>query len=275
MPFVENSGARICWDEQGSGAPLLLIAGFGWSSSAWHRARPILSKRYRTIAINNRDVSESGALPGASSVAQMASDAAAILTAARVNTAHIFAFAMGGMIALEFALLYPKKVRSLILGGTSLGGPRAVPADPSAAKVIASRDSNFDKWFSALIPFIYDVGTPQQRIQEDLSAVHKSAASKQAYEAQLQAMATWEADSRLAQVNAPTLVIHGERDRIVPAENASLIAEAIPGAKLIIIPRAGHMFMTDQPEAAHTALLEFLSAQATRQSERASAVLER
>jgi len=182
---------------------------------------------------------------------------------------------MGGMIALEFALLYPKKVRSLILGGTSLGGPRAVPADPSAAKVIASRDSNFDKWFSALIPFIYDVGTPQQRIQEDLSAVHKSAASKQAYEAQLQAMATWEADSRLAQVNAPTLVIHGERDRIVPAENASLIAEAIPGAKLIIIPRAGHMFMTDQPEAAHTALLEFLSAQATRQSERASAVLER
>jgi len=275
MPFVENLGARIYWDEQGSGAPLLLIAGLGWSSGGWHRFRPILGKRYRTIAIDNRGAGQSDALPVPYSIAQMASDAAAVLNAARVNTAHIFGFAMGGMIALEFALQYPKKVRSLILSGTSPGGPQAVPPDPSAIKVLGSRDSNFDKLFSAMIPFVYHPATPPQRIQEDAGVAHKGAASAQVCAAQLQALTSWKAGNRLSQITAPTLVIHGERDRMVPPENAKLISTAIPGARLMIVPGAGHMFMTDQPEAAQAALLEFLGAQATRQTERAAPVLER
>jgi 3-oxoadipate enol-lactonase len=274
MPFVENLGARIFWDEQGSGAPLLLITGLGWPSGAWHRIRPILSKRYRTIAMDNRGAGQSDAGPMPYSITQMASDAVAVLNSARVNTAHIFGFAMGGMTAQEFSLQYPKKVRSLILGATSPGGPRAVHPGPGTIAILASRDSNPDKFHWALSPFIYAPETPRQRMQEDLDAIHGGIANGQTYSAQLQAITSWEGYSRIAQINAPTLVIHGQDDRMVPLENAKLIAARIPGAKLLPIPHAGHMFMTDQPEAAQAALLEFLDAQATRQSERASPVLE-
>ena len=57
------------------------------------------------------------------------------------------------------------------------------------------------------------------------------------------------------------MVIHGESDRLVPPGNTNLIAERIPGAKLVMIPRASHLFLTDQPEAAHRAILDFLAAQ--------------
>jgi len=111
MPFVENLGARIYWDEEGSGAPLLMIMGLGWTSHAWHRSRPVLSKQYRTIALDNRGVGRSEAPAGPYSMPQMAADAAAVLNAARVNAAHVFGVSMGGMIAQEFALQFPNKVR--------------------------------------------------------------------------------------------------------------------------------------------------------------------
>jgi 3-oxoadipate enol-lactonase len=74
----------------------------------------------------------------------------------------------------------------------------------------------------------------------------------------------WEAYSRLPQVSAPTLVIHGDSDQLVPPANAKLIAARIPGAKLVMIPHASHILTTDQQEPAHQAVLEFLSAQADR-----------
>jgi 3-oxoadipate enol-lactonase len=124
MPFVENQGAKIYWDEQGSGDPLLLIMGLSYPSYMWHRSRPMLAQRYRTIALDNRGVGQSDAPAGVYSIALMASDAAAVLDAAGVESAHVFGVSMGGMIAQEFALQYPERVRSLILGCTTAGSPR-------------------------------------------------------------------------------------------------------------------------------------------------------
>jgi 3-oxoadipate enol-lactonase len=268
MPCVENLGASIHWDEQGSGAPLLLIMGLGWSSHAWYRLRPVLSERYRTIALDNRGVGRSEAPAGPYSIAQMAADAAAVLNAARVNTAHIFGMSMGGMIAQEFALQYPKKVRSLILGCTAAGGPQAIRAEQEALNVLMTRGQDPDQFAKAISPFIYDQGTRAERIEEDTAVRRKWYPSADAYFAQLQAVMAWEAYSRIGGIAAPTLVIHGENDRLVPPENAKLIAARIPGAKLVVIPRASHIFTTDQPDVAHGAILEFLDAQATRKRER-------
>jgi pimeloyl-ACP methyl ester carboxylesterase len=272
MSFVENLGARIHWDAEGSGAPLLLIMGLGWPSQAWYRSRPVLSEKYRTIALDNRGVGRSEVPPGPYSIAQMAADAAAVLNAARINTAHIFGVSMGGMIAQEFALQYPKKVRSLILGCTAAGGPQAVRAEQEALQVLMTRGLDPDQFAKALDPFIYDRGTPAERIEEDTAVRRKWYPPADAYLAQLQAIMAWEAYSRLGQITAPTLVIHGENDRLVPPENAKLIAERIPGAKLAMIPRASHIFLTDQTEAAHHAILEFLDGQATRKRERPAPV---
>jgi 3-oxoadipate enol-lactonase len=264
MSFVENRGARIYWDEQGSGEPLLLIMGLSYPSYMWHRSRPYLAKRFRTIALDNRGVGQSDAPPGVYSMALMASDAAAVLDAAGAESAHVFGVSMGGMIAQEFALQYPSRVRSLILGCTAAGGAHAVPAEPEALQALLRRDVTPEESKETIIPFIYDAATPRERIDEDMAIRMKWYPTAQGYMGQLQGIFGWEAYSRIAQITVPTLVIHGQTDRLVPAANSRLIAEKIPGAKLVLIPNASHIFETDQPATAHHAILEFLAAQQPR-----------
>ena len=264
MPFVENRGAKLYWDEQGSGEPLLLIMGLSYPSCMWHRSRPVLANRYRTIAFDNRGVGQSDVPPGIYSIALMASDAAAVMDAAGVESAHVFGVSMGGMIAQELALQYPSRVRSLILGCTAAGGPHAVQAESAALETLMRRDLTPEESKEAIIPFIYDAATSRERIDEDMAIRMKWLPTPEGYAGQLQGIFGWEAASRLAEITAPTLVIHGESDRLVPPANARLIAAGIPGAKLLLIPHASHIFATDQPATAHHAILEFLAAQQPR-----------
>jgi 3-oxoadipate enol-lactonase len=261
MAFVQNQEARIYWDEQGQGAPILLIMGLGWPSYLWHRTRPVLSARYRTVALDNRGVGQSDVPPGPYPIALMASDAATVLDAAGVERAHIFGLSMGGMIAQEFALQYPHRVQSLILGCTAPGGPHAVLAEPAATQVLFSRGSSPEEFSAAINPFIYDSSTSRERIDEDFVLRRQWFPRPEGYIAQLNGILAWEAYSRLPQISAPTLVIHGESDRLIPPANAKIIAERIPGAKLVMIPRASHILSTDQTEAVHHAVMEFLAAQ--------------
>jgi 3-oxoadipate enol-lactonase len=262
MPFIENQNAKIYWDEQGQGTPVLLIMGLGYPSQMWHRTRPLLAERYRTIALDNRGVGRSDVPPGPYPIAVMAADAAAALDAAGVDRAHVYGVSMGGMIAQEFALQYPDRVRSLILGCTAAGGPTAVRAEPEVTQLLMARGQMTPaEAAEAAIPFIYDRGTPRARIDEDLAVRKDWLPRPEAYINQLMGIIAWEAYSRLEQIKAPTLVIHGEADRLVPPGNGELIAARIPNAKLILIPHASHIFATDQPEAAHRPVLDFLAEQ--------------
>jgi len=261
MALTVNQGAKIYWDELGEGDPLLLIMGLGYPSCAWHRTRPVLSEKYRTIALDNRGVGRSDMPDGPYSIALMASDAAAVLGAAGVERAHVFGFSMGGMIAQEFALQYPKRVRSLILGCTSAGGPHAIQAEPDAMHMLLSRGSMTPEEAAlAAVPFVYHPSTPRHLIEEDLAIRRPWYAKPEAYVAQLQGILGWESYDRLPEIHSPTLVIHGESDRLVPPGNGNIIAERIPGAKLIYLANASHIFTTDQPEAARKTILEFLKA---------------
>jgi len=235
--------------------------GLGWSSALWHRSRPALSTRYRTIALDNRGVGRSSVPPGPYSIALMAQDAAAVLDAAGVQSAHVFGVSMGGMIAQEFALEYPNRVRSLILGCTAAGGPKAVRAAPEVIDILMRQVMSPDEHVAAINPFIYDSATPFKRIEEDTALRLTWWPNPAGYQAQLQGILAWQAYDRLAQIHTPTLVIHGETDRLVPPANGALIAGRIGGAKLVMIPHASHVLATDQPEAVNQAVLEFLSAQ--------------
>jgi 3-oxoadipate enol-lactonase len=260
MPLIENRGAKIYWDEQGQGAPILLIMGLGYASDMWHRSRPGLSAHYRTIALDNRGVGRSDVPPGPYPIALMASDAAAVLDAAGVEIAHIFGVSMGGMIAQEFALQYPKRVRSLILACTSPGGLHAVAAKADVLMALMARATMTpEQAREVFIPILYDSSTPREHIDEDMRILSNWIPTPAAYMAQIQGILTWEAYSRLPQIAAPTLVIHGDSDRLVPPKNGELIASRIPGAKLVVIPHASHIFGTDQPRTAHQAIGEFLS----------------
>src|SRR5580700_7406336 len=260
MPFADNRGTKIYWDEQGTGAPILLIMGLGYPSAMWYRIRPALSASYRTIAFDNRGAGQSDVPPGPYSIALMASDAAAVLDAASAPSAHVFGVSMGGMIAQEFALQYPGRVQSLILGCTAAGGPNAQRAEPAASEMLKARTwMNREQATEAAVPFIYDAATPRHLIDEDIAQRDPWPTTPAGYLAQLQAILGWESFYRLPQITAPTLVIHGKLDRLVPPGNGEMIAARIPGAKLVLLERAGHLFSTDQTQAAHQPILEFLS----------------
>jgi len=265
MPFAENDGVKIYWEELGQGAPLLLIMGLGWASYLWHRTRPVVAQRYRTITLDNRGVGRSDVPEGPYPIAVMASDAAAVLDAAGVESAHIFGISMGGMIAQEFALQYPGRVRSLILGCTTPGGPDSVRAEPEVLQILMTRHENPEEAAKAIGPYIYDVNTPRERIEEDMVIRRKWFPTADAYFAQLQGILVWEAYSRLAQIAAPALAIHGDSDKLVPPANGNLLAARIPGAKLEIIPHCSHILTTDQPAIVHKLVLDFLSAQSDRE----------
>ena len=263
MAFVENQEARIYWDEHGRGEPVLLIMGLAYPSQMWYRTRPLLASRYRTLVLDNRGIGRSDVPPGPYPIALMASDAAAVLDAAGIECAHLFGVSMGGMIAQEFALQYPARVRSLILGCTAAGGPTAVRAEPEAIQMLKGREKmSPEQAAEAAVPFIYDSTTPRERIDEDIAIRRPWFPKPVAYAAQLQGILAWEAYSRLSSITVPTLVIHGESDRLVAPGNAKLIAERIPGAKLVMIPHASHLFLTDQTEVSHHVILQFLDEQA-------------
>ena len=266
MAYVENQGARIYWDEQGIGDPILLIMGLAYPSCMWFHTRPVLSKQFRTIAFDNRGIGNSDVPPGPYPIALMASDVAAVLDAAGLDTAHVFGVSMGGMIAQEFALQYPKRVRSLILGCTAAGGPTAVRAEQDAIQMLMTRDRmSPEQALQAPVPFIYDSATSRERIDEDLEHRRPWLPRAEGYIAQLQGILAWEGYSRLSAITAPTLVIHGESDRLVPPGNGKLIAERIPGAKLVMIPHASHLFLTDQTDTARGIILQFLEEQTRRE----------
>lgn len=260
MPFADNDGVRIFWRENGSGEPLLLIMGLGYTSDMWCHMEPGLAGHFRVVVFDNRGVGGSDSVPGPHLISTMASDAASVLDAAGIEAAHIFGVSMGGYIAQEFALTYPERVRSLIVGCASCGGENAVPAKQEVWDAASARlQMRPEEGVRALVPFIYDPATPKERVEVDMAIRLRTYPSNESYLAQLEGIFQWESYSRLRYLRAPTLVIHGEHDQLVPPENGRMLADLIPGAQLKMLSNASHMFTTDQPEAAMAAIMDFLA----------------
>lgn len=268
MPYAENEGAKIYWDERGEGEPLLLIMGLGSSSGMWYRLVPELAMRYRTIFFDNRGAGQSEPHDGPYSIATLAGDAAAVMDAAGVECAHVFGFSMGGFIAQELALHYPERVQSLILASTACGGEEVERAAPEVFAALQARGvKTTEEAFWLVAPYNYDPSTVRARLEEDLSVTLRAPIKRRSYMAQLQAILSWAGThSRLNSLRVPTLVIHGANDVLVPTGNGRILARVIPNADLVILPRAGHRFMTDQPEAAAETILSFLDRQRETES---------
>jgi 3-oxoadipate enol-lactonase len=260
VPYASSEGARIFWEEEGAGDPVLLVMGLGYPAAMWFRLLPYLTDAYRTIRFDNRGVGATGVVDGPYSLEQMADDGAAVLNEVGVDSAHVVGASMGGFIAQELALRHPGRVRSLVLACTGPNGPEAAPPSPEALQMLAARTSMTPRQAAeAALPFIYAAATPRERIDEDIAVRMRQPTEPEGYARQLQAvMAHRGTYGRLPSIAVPTLVVHGRTDRLVVPGNATVLAERIPGARLQWIDQASHVFFTDQPEVAGRALRAFL-----------------
>jgi 3-oxoadipate enol-lactonase len=258
----------LWWATEGEPAagrrPLLLIQGLGYTADLWFRILPGLSATRSTIRFDNRGVGRSNVPPTPWSIEEMADDAARVLDAAGVPRADVFGVSMGGLIAQELALRHPERIGSLVLGCTHPGGRDAVRMDSAAATLLMDRTPRSAReTVEASVPFLYASTTSRDVIDDDLAARIRYPLRATAYWGQLDAMRQHGGTlSRLPQVDAPTLVVHGNADRFVQPGNAELIAAAIPGAQLKWLDGGGHLFWSDQPERTVQVLNDFLTARA-------------
>ena len=264
MPTVKVGDISIYYEIRGEGEALVLIQGFGGNSGQWYREIPGLSREYRVVAFDNRGTGRSDKPDVPYTMQMFAQDIAGLLEVLAIDAAHIYGVSMGGMIAQQFALRYPEKVISLILGCTTCGGSHTTVPDEEAMTHL------FDMECLQRL-------TPQERAREGLpflcsqefidnnpdivetfiAKAVEYVTPPHGYQRQAEAIMFHDTYDRLPQIKAPTLVTSGTADRLVPFENSQLLASRIPNAELVMLENVGHGFIEAVEDGTKT-ILDFL-----------------
>jgi 3-oxoadipate enol-lactonase len=275
MSVAKVDTIELYYEEHGSGYPLLLIMGLAADSMAWLFQVPEFSKHYRTIVFDNRGVGRSSKPPGPYTISQMADDTAGLLDVLGIAQTHVVGVSMGGMIAQELALRHPRLVRGLVLACTypepdaDIERQRQFSVQELGGRVSAGGDVQIDlkafdpmAFFQQLLPLAFN----QEFIEKELPKIMPLFAgalqygfSMEAILGQVAAVMSHKATDRLHQIAAPTLVITGDADRLVPPANSEILAKHIPAARLVKIPGGSHGFNFETPEVFNREVLSFLA----------------
>lgn len=250
-------------EERGSGFPLLLIQGLGYASWAWRFQWAAFAPRWRTIAFDNRGTGRSSKPPGPYSIDLLADDAADLLHSLGVEQAHVLGLSMGGYISQTLALRHPELVRSLVLAGTGPGEPTHVPVpEDTLSEWLAHAHLAPEEYARATMHLSYSPGwtTEHAELFEELLAARlEFPTPREAWRAQYDACVRFvEEGLPIEQIQAPTLVVHGDRDRVVPLSNGQAIARRIPRAELLILDGCGHVVPIEEPDRFNEAVVSFL-----------------
>jgi 3-oxoadipate enol-lactonase len=261
--FVDVNGARLYYEVSGEGEPLLLIPGLGMNHLGWALQVPVYAREFKVITFDNRGTGQSSSPEGVDyTIALLADDAADLLDALGVDVAHVYGVSLGGMIAQEVALRHPEKVRSLILGATWPGGPHTVPPEASAAAALTELVSSGESITPALLDVLFSPEFLAEGGAEFLEFAQQladyPATPTEVLAAQARAAGAHDTYDRLPEITAPTLVIHGTDDPLIPTENGRILAERIPGAELLLLEGARHAYLWEKQAESDAAILDFL-----------------
>lgn len=287
MPNVEANGIRIEYDTFGdsSSPTLLMIMGLGGQLISWPTGLcdALAALGLYVIRFDNRDVGLSTKFEGAGTpdfgeigaavargkpaavpytLEDIAEDAIGLMDAIGVVKAHLLGFSMGGMIAQILAYTYPERVLSLVSVSSSTGNPELPSGDPEALALLSApapeeRDAYVEHWVDAW----RSIASPGFPFDEDETRRREQSVYDRCYHPQGMArqqaaiMVGSDRRERLAAIRAPTMVIHGGSDPIVPIAAGEDTARSIPGAELHVIDGMGH----DLPRGAWPSVIEGVS----------------
>jgi 3-oxoadipate enol-lactonase len=269
MNRANISGIELAYELRGAGAPLVMIHGAQGDQTMFTDLAADLSRHYRVLTFDQRGSGLSDKPDMEYTIALLADDTAALMDHLGLSAAHVIGVSMGGTIAQELALRHPHKVRSLVLGCTTAGGPHAIrigagalasaySTQPMSAaeRGRALAEAAFTKGYIAQHPEIIPamIAARQQRPLDTVALQHR-----------MKATFKHDAYDRLSQVKCPTLVITGKDDALITWENSRILAERIPGAKFVLLEPAGHCFWLEQPERSREAIARFLQANSSVQ----------
>jgi len=251
---------RIAWERRGEGSPLVLIHGLGYARWGWEPVVDALAEQFEVLLLDNRGIGESDAPPGPYTAEEMAGDVLRVLDEAAVARAHVLGTSLGGMIAQDVALAAPERVERLALACTTPGGPHAAPMPAQTVRLMAEAAAL--EPLVALRRFVENALAPEapdELVERILAHRVKTAQPLDGWLAQAAAGQAFDAWDRLPEVDAPTLVLHGEQDVVVDPANAELLAARIPGARVEMFPNCGHLLFWEQPSRFAQIVSEFLA----------------
>jgi pimeloyl-ACP methyl ester carboxylesterase len=255
----------ISWQSHGSGPPLLMVNGYAATGVDWD---PILlgklARRFTVVCPDNRGTGSSPPAEGELGIASMAADLLGVFDELGAERAPVVGWSMGGFVAQELAARHPERVSVLILMATDPGGPAAVMAEAEATARLFDHSGTPREQATRLLGLLFAERVAQEVDAQvgDVVAAARAKLSPEALGAQERAMAAWyeePSDRRSAAIAAPTLVMAGEDDIVIPAANAPLLAEAIEGAQLRTFPGAGHGFIAQEAPSVAGAIADFVN----------------
>lgn len=266
MPTIATNGINLYYELHGRGPLVVLIPGLGYDGWMYSRMIPGLAEQFQVISIDNRGSGLSDKPAGPYTAQMLAADVIGLLDELGAAKAHIVGHSMGGFIAQALAIDYPERVDRLVLSATNFGGPHHIPITPPAMAVLtdvsgdpierlrrgiaistapgfAESNAEFvESWLQYRVAHPIDPAGYQAQLAIGLGLLSEAASF----------------EHKLGRVTAPTLLLFGEHDVVVPPGNAELLAAKLPHARVEILPNAGHVFPFETPEAANRAITRFL-----------------
>jgi pimeloyl-ACP methyl ester carboxylesterase len=300
MPKAAANGIQIEYDVHGpdTGEPLLLIMGLGQQLTRWSMSlvEQLVGEGFRVIRFDNRDIGltthfDAAGVPeiptiiGAMMSGQkpdvpyllkdMADDAAGLLDALGIAKAHVAGASMGGMIGQMLAALHPDKVLSLVSVMSTTGNPAVPPATPEALAVLYSRPAatDIDGLADHALKAQIVIQSPAWPVDPAVERPKLKAAIERSYHPagvarqMCAVIASGDRREALKTITAPTIVLHGDADPLVPVQGGKDTAAVIPGAELRIVEGMGH----DLPEAVQGRFVDAVKSAAARARQPAQA----
>lgn len=265
MPKTKVNDIELYYELHGEGTPLVLICGLGYPLWQWHLMVPYLENHFQVITLDNRGVGQSDKPAGPYTASMLAKDVVGLLNALGIDKAVVMGHSMGGFIAQAMALEYPERVSKLILASTNFGGPHHVPVTVEAMAVLSDVKSDpltrlkngivistapgfaerqpelIQKWLDWRVANPLDIPGYQAQMGIGVALLAEAAAF----------------ETKLPNVSAPTLILFGAHDTVVPPANADLLAKQLSGSETRILPEAGHFFPLEVPQEAAQVIIEF------------------
>jgi len=264
MAIAKAGDIKMEYYVEGSGPPLLMIMGLGGQASSW--GEPLLEglqRHFTTIRFSNRGTGATDKPADGYTIRQMADDAAGLLDAIAIEKAHVFGISMGGMIAQEVVLNHPQKVQGLVLGCTNCGPAHSVAV---SAQTLARFGHIMQLPVEERIQRYWEITVTPEFMQSRADFLARiielgmtTPTPMETFGRQFGAAQAFDTHDRLSQIKSPTLILHGDRDILVPAENAEILHEQIPGSRVRIVQGTGHCFFWEEPEEVVQEVVGFLS----------------
>ena len=259
-------GGRLSYSVIGDGPPLVLLRPLGGTMALWGSFATILAEHHRVIAFDPRGVGDSSAAPLACSTRGMAADAVALLDHLGVEKAHVFGLSLGGMVGSWLAIDAPERVERLVLAST-------LPRARALSRRAAGRAWSFlrcfaSPWDVAEVALVRQVlSSFFKRTQaERVSAIEALVRAHPSTRANLVrlglAAARHDAEPRLLEIGAPTLLVVGMLDPLVGPRAQTELVLGIPNARLEVMHEAGHDLSLEKPAELAERVMAFLSSPA-------------